>query len=482
MAALCSRWSVVSGSEIMGVCVSISSRSNGERISPSCLWIDMFQRKRSRRTFSDHGTTLQHLSTVPNRIITNGRSSSSCIFTQQGRKGINQDAMIVWEDFMAEDVTFCGVYDGHGPHGHMVARKVRDTLPLKLSSFMNSSESKKNGSSANCCNGNVKSDVVDPMKDAPVEEGVESLWGDAFLKAYKSMDKELRSHPNLDCFCSGSTAVSVIKQGQNLFIGNIGDSRAILGSKDSNDVMVAIQLTVDLKPDLPKEAERIKRCKGRVFALQDEPEVQRVWLPFDDAPGLAMARAFGDFCLKEYGVISVPEFSHRTLSDRDKFVVLASDGVWDVLSNEEVVEIVSSSPTRCSAARILVENAAREWKAKYPTSKMDDCAVICLFLDGKMDMESDYEEQGFSSATLQSNHSGNVVESDDGQHSEPCLQRNFTVRSSEDNEHYSRVPVVADNGENAGGSEDQNWSGLEGVTRVNSLVQLPRFSEEKTRP
>lgn len=87
----------------MGGCVSISSqstcsnRSNGERISPSCLWIDMFRRKRSRRTFSDHVTSLQHLSSVRNRIIANGRSSSSCIFTQQGRKGINQDAMIVWE-------------------------------------------------------------------------------------------------------------------------------------------------------------------------------------------------------------------------------------------------------------------------------------------------------------------------------------------------------------------------------------------------
>lgn len=61
--------------------------------------------------------------------------------------------------------------------------------------------------------------------------------------------------------------------------------------------------------------------------MQDEPEVSRVWLPFDDAPGLAMARAFGDFCLKEYGVISIPEFSHRVLTERDKFIVLASDGV-----------------------------------------------------------------------------------------------------------------------------------------------------------
>ena len=87
----------------MGGCVSVSSqstcssRSNGERMSPSCLCIDMLRRKRSRRTFSDHVTTLQHLSSIPNRMITNGKSSSSCIFTQQGRKGINQDAMIVWE-------------------------------------------------------------------------------------------------------------------------------------------------------------------------------------------------------------------------------------------------------------------------------------------------------------------------------------------------------------------------------------------------
>lgn len=84
---------------------------------------------------------------------------------------------------------------------------------------------------------------------------------------------------------------------------------------------------VDILLNIIGEAERIKRCKGRVFALQDEPEVPRVWLPFDDAPGLAMARAFGDFCLKEYGVISIPEFSHRLLTEKDQFIVLASDGV-----------------------------------------------------------------------------------------------------------------------------------------------------------
>lgn len=154
--------------------------------------------------------------------------------------------------------------------------------------------------------------------------------------------------------------------------------------------------------------------------------------------------------------------------------------VWDVLSNEEVVEIVSSAPSRSAASRYVVDAAAREWKLKYPTSKMDDCAVVCLFLDGKMDSESDYEEQGFSSATLQSNHSGNAVESDDGQKSEPSLQRNFTVRSSDEGgDTYGRLPVENEENVETMAAEDQNWLGLEGVTRVNSLVQLPRFSEER---
>nr|GEV81336.1 probable protein phosphatase 2C 52 [Tanacetum cinerariifolium] len=182
-----------------------------------------------------------------------------------------------------------------------------------------------------------------------------------------------------------------------------------------HDSLIAIQLTVDLKPDLPREAERIKRCKGRVFALQDEPEVSRVWLPFDDAPGLAMARAFGDFCLKDFGVISIPEVSHRILTESDKFIVLASDGIWDVLSNQQVIEIVSSVPTRSSAARILVDSAAQ--------------------------INSDAHRREQNNVAVEGNGDATTIEV----------------------------------------NEDQNWSGLEGVTRVNSLVQLPRFSQEQPR-
>ena len=76
-----------------------------------------------------------------------------------------------------------------------------------------------------------------------------------------------------------------------------------------------------------EEAERIRKSNGRVFALRDEPNTQRVWPPNNNFPGLAMARAFGDFQLKNYGVIAIPQVSYRRLTNRDQFIVLATDGV-----------------------------------------------------------------------------------------------------------------------------------------------------------
>ncbi|KAF7000443.1 hypothetical protein CFC21_016353 [Triticum aestivum] len=392
------------------------------------------------------------LGTVPGRIFSNdGRSRTASVFTQQGRKGINQDAMLIWDGFGGEeDGVLCGVFDGHGPHGHLVARRVRDSLPLRLMSAARASP--KTG------------------LDMPA-----AAWRKAFARAYKAMDKDLRSHPALDSFCSGSTAVTVLKLGTDLYMANIGDSRAVLGSRDAAaGGMAAVQLTVDLKPDVPSEAERIKKCRGRVFALQDEPEVPRVWLPFDDAPGLAMARAFGDFCLKDYGVISVPDFFHWPLTDKDQFVILASDGVWDVLSNQEAVDIVSSSPSRSKAARTLVEAANREWKTKYPTSRTDDCAVVCLYLDGKMDHERD-STASMDNISIEDDSVADPNEAQEQQ--EPALTRNFTVRTVPGS--AQEKALAGADAKVSGGADDHNWSGLDGVTRVNSLVQLPRFSEEK---
>ncbi|XP_044499418.1 probable protein phosphatase 2C 33 isoform X2 [Mangifera indica] len=330
----------------MGSCFSLESR-NPIPGSPSSPAQGVMKGKGSKKRPGSRNSSFDYwreepLHRIPGRLFLNGSSEVASLFTQQGKKGTNQDAMIVWENFAARaDTVFCGVFDGHGPRGHMVAKRVRDSLPLKLCSYWEvniTSEDVLNGISLNTA-GSINSEDTalvsaneEPRALLDLEETEKSpeifhTLKESFLKAFKVVDRELRMHANIDCFCSGTTAVTLVKQGQYLVIGNVGDSRAILGTRDRDDSLIAVQLTVDLKPNLPAEAERIRKCRGRVFALHDEPEVARVWLPNTDSPGLAMARAFGDFCLKDFGLIAVPDISCRRLTDKDEFIVLATDGI-----------------------------------------------------------------------------------------------------------------------------------------------------------
>ncbi|KAJ0014623.1 hypothetical protein Pint_21253 [Pistacia integerrima] len=476
----------------MGSCFSAESRSPIPG-SPSSPALGVRKRKGSKKRPGSRNSSFDYrreepLHRIPGRLFVNGSSEVASLFTQQGKKGTNQDAMIVWENFAARtDTVFCGVFDGHGPYGHMVAKRVRDSLPLKLSSHWEvniTSEEVLREISLNTAGSLNSEDTAFVSADEESRASIDleetekspeifQTLKESFLKAFKVMDRELRIHANIDCFCSGTTAVTLVKQGQYLVIGNVGDSRAILGTRDKNDSLIAVQLTVDLKPNLPAEAERIRKCRGRVFALHDEPEVARVWLPNNDSPGLAMARAFGDFCLKDFGLISVPDISCRRLTDKDEFIVLATDGIWDVLSNKEVVDIIASAPARASAARALVESAVRAWRYKYPTSKVDDCAVVCLFLDSNNISTS----SSFKSKELQTSmdHVNNVAEKDNEPTTPVNLDRSGTVRNGPEilpEENEEEDPSKHDD-------QQTDWSALEGVSRVNTLLTLPRFTPGK---
>ncbi|XP_018444087.1 probable protein phosphatase 2C 65 isoform X1 [Raphanus sativus] len=297
-------------------------------------------------------------------IRSRGSSKHVSMAIKQGKKGINQDDMTVWENFGGEeDMIFCGVFDGHGPMGHKISRRVCDSLPSRVHSRIKSSKSGGN-------------DIVSRQ-----EEGLFRELEKVLVTFFKRIDSELGLDSPYDSFCSGTTAVTVLKQGDCLVIANLGDSRALLGTRGGKNSLKAVQLTVDLKPCVQREAERIVSCKGRVFAMEEEPDVYRVWMPDDDCPGLAMSRAFGDFCLKDYGLLCIPEVFCRKVSRDDEFVVLATDGIWDVLSNEEVVKIVGACKDRSIAAETLVQRAARTWRTKFPASKADDCAVVVLYLN-----------------------------------------------------------------------------------------------------
>ncbi|CAL9002912.1 unnamed protein product, partial [Prunus brigantina] len=397
------------------------------------------------------------------RIRLQGCSRFTSMYTQQGRKGINQDAMTIWEDFTEKGMYFCGVFDGHGPEGHKVARCVRDNLPSKLSQVIKIYQ----------LNTGIFSDIdvgtelyenvghrhnKKASKDMPL-----SSWEASYVKSFKEMDEELSLDNTIDSFCSGSTAVTVVKQGDHLVIANLGDSRAVLGTRSGEKNQIcSVQLTVDLKPDTPGEAERIKNCRGRILSVDEEPEVYRLWMPDEDCPGLAMSRAFGDFCVKDCGLISIPEVSYRRISSSDEFVVLATDGVWDALTNTDVVKIVASAKRRSIAAELVVKRAVRAWKRKFPESKIDDCAVICLYLKDQPSLTqtaSNLSRGGKPNDTELSlsyySTRSNIV-SDVG-----CPASEISSKITEDSK--------------------EEWNALDGVERVNTMLKLPRFSNGLNR-
>ncbi|KAF8401418.1 hypothetical protein HHK36_012357 [Tetracentron sinense] len=283
-------------------------------------------------------------------VNADGSNNFASVFSKRGQKGVNQDCFIVWEEFgFQEDMIFCGVFDGHGPWGHFVAKMVRESMPSSL-----------------LCNWQETLSLtsLDPDFDLESDKKLHhfDIWKQCYLKTCAAIDQELEHHRRIDSFYSGTTALTIIRQGDIIVIANVGDSRAVLATTSDDGSLVPVQLTVDFKPNLPQEAERIMQCKGRVFCLQDEPGVHRVWLPDVEMPGLAMSRAFGDYCVKEFGLISVPEVTQRNITSKDQFVVLATDGVWDVISNQEAVQIVSSTSDRAKSAKRLVESAVRAWK------------------------------------------------------------------------------------------------------------------------
>ncbi|XP_071730578.1 probable protein phosphatase 2C 34 [Rutidosis leptorrhynchoides] len=315
------------------------------------------------------------LLTSPGNVNAKWSSNYASAYSKGGNKGINQDCFIVWEAFGGkEDVMFCGVFDGHGPWGHLVGKRVKKVMPAYLLHYWQEAVAQ----SSILMNGDlVKTTIYDHI----------GMWKKSFMKTCSTVDYDLEIHPVIDTFYSGTAAITIIREGDLIVLANVGDSRAVLGTTSDDGSLVADQLTVDFKPSLPEESERIHKSGGIVCESDDEPGVSRIRATNDElpeGPGLALSRAFGDFFVKDFGLISEPDVIQRTITTKDRFVILATDGVWDVVSNEKAVEIVASASERDEAAKRLVEYAAGQWKRQRPGFATDDISVVCLFLHNQL--------------------------------------------------------------------------------------------------
>ena len=108
----------------------------------------------------------------------------------------------------------------------------------------------------------------------------------------------------------------------------------------------------------------------------------RVWHPHTDSPGLAMSRSIGDCMIHDFGVISEPEILEYSITSEDKFIVLASDGVWEFLSNQDVVNSVATGILNNDlnrSAKLLLGKAYQKWNSL--NSSIDDITCIVIKLN-----------------------------------------------------------------------------------------------------
>jgi Serine/threonine protein phosphatase len=110
----------------------------------------------------------------------------------------------------------------------------------------------------------------------------------------------------------------------------------------------------------------------------------RVWVSSDNKSSIAMTRSIGDKIMKKVGVSDQADIFHRRLEKHDKFLIIASDGIWDVLTSSEAVSIVSSvlSLNKSEVAcKTLVEQATKRWKKIG--NCVDDISVVIVFINLK---------------------------------------------------------------------------------------------------
>jgi serine/threonine protein phosphatase PrpC len=263
------------------------------------------------------------------------------IYSLQGRRESNEDQHYVFENLNGQDKSkaklnlYC-VFDGHG--GKLVSKYLRDNLP----DYFTYKDCEKNLSDKN-------------------------MATKYFKKVFDKLQEVLEiNHPKASAYCGSTCNICIITKPKNkennyIYVANLGDSRSVISKKGN----IAKSLSIDHKPNLPKEKERIQKLGGSIRYDGSD------WRVND----LSLSRAFGDNDSKPYVSHRPDIFKHKVLKE-DNFLVVGCDGLWDVLSNQLV----------CDYIRKLKENNYKGNYAKklaeyaFEKGSYDNISVIVKFL------------------------------------------------------------------------------------------------------
>jgi serine/threonine protein phosphatase PrpC len=174
-----------------------------------------------------------------------------------------------------------------------------------------------------------------------------------FHKCFKELDEEIKKKGG--CPNVGNTATVIYIDKNMIYIANVGDSSAVLVYNDK-----AAQVTIDDKATNPEEMKRIEKEGGKVF----DERLEGI---------LAISRGIGDLDLKEKGLTNEPHIFKAPIDEHLQFVVVASDGVWDVMTPHDIYEICTYDKNPASIVDKIVEESI-----SYGSEDNISCIVASL--------------------------------------------------------------------------------------------------------
>ncbi|KAF6164475.1 hypothetical protein GIB67_025301 [Kingdonia uniflora] len=279
----------------------------------------------------------------------------------------NQDSFCIHTPFGTNpNDHFFGVFDGHGEFGTQCSQFVKQKLCENL-----------------LRNTRFQVDAVE-----------------ACHASFLATNSQLHSDTSIDDNMSGTTAITILVRGRKIYVANSGDSRAVIAEKREEGI-VAVDLSIDQTPFRADELERVKQYGARVLTLDQieglkNPDVQcwgteadddgdppRLWVQNGMYPGTAFTRSLGDSVAESIGVVATPEIVVLELTPDHPFFVIASDGVFEFLSSQSVVDMVAKFKDPRDACAAIVAESYRLW-LQYET-RTDDITVIVVHVNGLTD-------------------------------------------------------------------------------------------------
>ncbi|KAK6177626.1 hypothetical protein SNE40_015687 [Patella caerulea] len=233
------------------------------------------------------------------------------VSAQKGEREEMQDAHVLLNDYtshipqlhpsISRLALYC-VFDGHG--GSRASRFASSQLHIVLRDTF------------------PKGDV----------NNVEKEIRKTFIETFKSLDENFlhKASKNKPSWKDGTTAVSVLVINDTMYIANLGDSKAILCRYNkTSGKYTALPLTTDHSPSVYEERKRIQKAGGTVR----EGRVMGI---------LEVSRSLGDGPYKNHGVSCLPDIKRCQLTDDDRYLMVACDGLWKSFTMEESIKFVNN--------------------------------------------------------------------------------------------------------------------------------------------